>query len=205
MLHRHDVSAPTIGVLLAGQFLCGIPWDIFATIAPEYASEVLPQTLREYLTSYSNMCFIIGQLIAAGVQDGLVKVDNEWSYRAAFALQRMLPAFIFPTLQFMPESLWHLVGHNHHEEALKSLKRLQSKTAAIDPKETLDMIVHTNKLEEEIAARTSYFQYFRGTEARRTEIACVALAGQMLAGAPFAYNSTYLFQQIGLSTEQTYT
>jgi SP family general alpha glucoside:H+ symporter-like MFS transporter len=196
--------APTVGVLLAGQFLCGITWGIFATIAPAYASEVLPLSLRPYLTSYSNMCFIFGQLIAAGVQAGLVKVDNEWSYRAAFALQWIWPAFIFPILLFMPESPWHLVRYDHCEEALKSLKRLQSKTADIDPKETLDWIVKTNKLEKEIAEDTSYFQCFRGTEARRTEIACVAFAGQQLSGAAFAYNATYLFQQIGLSTEQTY-
>ena len=197
-------SAPTIGVLLAGQFLCGIPWGIFATIAPAYASEVLPLSLRPYLTSYSNMCFIIGQLIAAGVQDGLVKVDNEWSYRAAFALQWMWPAFFFPILLFMPESPWHLVRDDRKEEALKSLKRLQSKSAAIKPEETLAMIIHTNELEGGITAKTSYFECFKGIEARRTEIACVAFAGQMLAGAPFAYNATYLFQQIGLSTEQTY-
>jgi SP family general alpha glucoside:H+ symporter-like MFS transporter len=116
----------------------------------------------------------------------------------------MWPAFIFPIPLFMPESPWNLVRDDRKEEALKSLKRLQSKTAPIDPEETLDRIVHTNKLEEEIAARASYFQCFRGTEARRTEIACVAFAGQMLAGAPFAYSSTYFFQQVGLSKEQTY-
>lgn len=79
-------SAPNIGVLTAGEVLCGLPWGVFATVAPAYASEVLPLTLRIYLTSYTNMCFIIGQLIAAGVLDGLVTLDSEWSYRIPFAL-----------------------------------------------------------------------------------------------------------------------
>jgi hypothetical protein len=57
---------------------------VFATIAPAYASEVLPLSLRVYLTSYTNMCFIIGQLIAAGVLDGLVHITSEWSYRIPF-------------------------------------------------------------------------------------------------------------------------
>ncbi|KUJ23245.1 sugar transporter [Mollisia scopiformis] len=197
-------SAPTIGILCAGEFLCGIPWGIFATIAPSYASEVLPLSLRVYLTSYTNMCFIIGQLIAAGVLDGLVQIDNEWSYRAAFALQWFWPAFLFPALLFMPESPWHLVRTGRLDEAEKSLVRLQAKTASVSPKETLAMIIHTNDLEQELTVGTSYFDCFRGFELRRTEIACIAFAGQMFAGAPFAYNSTYFFQQIGFSTAQTY-
>ncbi|KAF8864909.1 sugar transporter [Acephala macrosclerotiorum] len=197
-------SAPTIGILCAGEFLCGIPWGIFATIAPSYASEVLPLSLRVYLTSYTNMCFIIGQLIAAGVLDGLVKIDNEWSYRAAFALQWFWPAFLFPALLFMPESPWHLVRKGRLDEAEKSLTRLQSKASQVSARSTLAMIVHTNDLEQELTVGTSYFDCFRGFELRRTEIACIAFAGQMFAGAPFAYNSTYFFQQIGFSTLATY-
>jgi len=47
--------APNIEVLLVGQLICGFPWGVFATIAPAYASEVLPLSLRVYLTSYTNM------------------------------------------------------------------------------------------------------------------------------------------------------
>jgi len=43
--------------------------------------------LRVYLTSYTNMCFIIGQLIAAGVLDGLVSNPTQWGYRIPFAIQ----------------------------------------------------------------------------------------------------------------------
>jgi SP family general alpha glucoside:H+ symporter-like MFS transporter len=47
--------APTIEVLTVGELLCGLPWGVFATIAPAYSSEVLPLSLRVYLTSYTNM------------------------------------------------------------------------------------------------------------------------------------------------------
>jgi SP family general alpha glucoside:H+ symporter-like MFS transporter len=86
--------APNIIVLMVGEFLCGLPWGIFASSAPAYASEVLPMALRVYLTSYTNMCFIIGQLIAAGVLAGLVNRPDEWAYRIPFALQWMWPAFV---------------------------------------------------------------------------------------------------------------
>lgn len=49
------VFAPNKIVLLFGEFLCGLPWGVFASSAPAYASEVLPLALRVYLTSYTNM------------------------------------------------------------------------------------------------------------------------------------------------------
>ncbi|KAK9358961.1 general substrate transporter [Lipomyces starkeyi] len=196
--------APNVGVLCAGELVCGLPMGVFASTAPAYASEVLPLSLRVYLTSYTNMCFIIGQLIAAGVLEGLVHLSSEWSYRIPFALQWFWPAFLFPVLLFAPESPWHLVRKGRLEEAAKSLARLQSKSANINPQQTLATIVHTNKLEEELAIGTSYWDCFKGFELRRTEIACITFAGQVFCGLNFAYNSTYFFQQVGLSTTQTY-
>lgn len=48
------VFAETPAVLLVGEFLCGIPWGVFHTVAPAYASEVCPVVLRGYLTSFIN-------------------------------------------------------------------------------------------------------------------------------------------------------
>jgi SP family general alpha glucoside:H+ symporter-like MFS transporter len=90
------------------------------------------------------------------------------------------------------------------EEAEASLRRLQKKSAPIDPKQTLAAIVYTNDLEQELATGTSYKDCFTGFELRRTEIACVAFLGQITSGISFAYNSTYFFQQVGLSTKKTY-
>jgi SP family general alpha glucoside:H+ symporter-like MFS transporter len=197
-------SAPNIIVLLVGQFLCGLPWGIFATTGPAYASEVLPLSLRVYFTSFTNMCFIIGQLIAAGVLSGLVHMTSEWVYRIPFAIQWVWPAILFPTLLFAPESPWHLVRKHRYEEAEAVLRRLQSPTSNIDTKQTLAIIVHTNKIEEDLAVGTSYKDCFVGPERRRTEIACLVFAGQVLSGSSSAYNSTYFFEQVGLDSDTTY-
>lgn len=197
-------SAPRIEILMVGEFLCGFPWGVFATTAPAYASEVLPMSLRVYLTSYTNMCFIIGQLISAGVLASLVGWDSEWAYRIPFAVQWAWPAFLFPILLFAPESPWHLVRKGRLEEAEKSLNRLKSKKAAINAKQTLATIIHTNNLEEELSVGTSYLDCFKGAERRRTEIACAVFAGQVLSGSTFAYNASYFFEQVGLPTKTTY-
>jgi len=51
------------------------------------------------------------------------------------------------------------------------------------------MLVHTVKIEAEIVSGTTYLDCFKGTDLRRTEIACITFAGQILSGSTFAYVS----------------
>ncbi|KAM0210698.1 hypothetical protein ACHAQD_010566 [Fusarium lateritium] len=198
--------APSLPVLVVGEILCGCPWGILATTAPAYASEVLPTSLRTYMTSYTNMCFIIGQLISAGVLKGLSTRTDEWGYKIPFALQWIWPVFLIPLIWMSPESPWYLVRMGRLEEAEESLRRLQSpKATNVDPRRTLSTIIYTNNLEQRLHVGTSYWDCFKGTELRRTEIACVVFAGQILCGICFAYNSSYFFSQVGLGTSTTYS
>lgn len=64
--------APSIQVLTAGQVLVGIPWGIFAIMWSAYSSEVCTLALRGYLTFFVNICWVIGQFVAAGVLQGLI-------------------------------------------------------------------------------------------------------------------------------------
>jgi MFS transporter, SP family, general alpha glucoside:H+ symporter len=52
--------------LLVGEILLGIPLGVFQTLTVSYASEVCPVVLRAYLTTYVNLCWVIGQFIASG-------------------------------------------------------------------------------------------------------------------------------------------
>jgi MFS transporter, SP family, general alpha glucoside:H+ symporter len=52
------------------------------------------------------------------------------------------------------------------------------------------MIIYTNELEQELSVGTSYKDCFKSFELRRTEIACIAFAGQVICGSQFAYSAT---------------
>jgi SP family general alpha glucoside:H+ symporter-like MFS transporter len=111
----------------------------------------------------------------------------------------------------MPESPWHLVRKGRYAEAEKVVGRLLSKKVqnspegrSIDTRRALALIIHTNKAEQELAIGTTYWDCFKGAELRRTEIACVCFAGQVLSGSQFAYNSTYFFQQVGIDPRTSY-
>lgn len=59
------IFTKSLPVLLVGEILIGIPWGVFPTTTTTYASEVCPVILRPYLTTYVNLCWVMGQLIAA--------------------------------------------------------------------------------------------------------------------------------------------
>lgn len=53
--------AKSIAVLCVGEVLLGIPFGIFAIMGSAYSSEVCPLALRGYLTSFVNICWVIGR------------------------------------------------------------------------------------------------------------------------------------------------
>lgn len=196
--------APNAAVLTTGQVLCGLSWGVFATIGPAYASEICPLAFRVYLTAYTNMCFAMGQFIAAGVMQSLVGRPDQWSYRIPFAVQWAWPVPLFFVAWCVPESPWWLVRHGRWEQAENSVRRLCSEKCPTTPKQIVAMMIHTDQLEQEIKTGSSYWDCFTSVDGRRTEIACVVFAGQILAGSQFAYNGTYFFEQAGMSTSDSY-
>lgn len=153
-----------------------IPWGVFATMAPAYASEVCPTVLRGYLTVYVNLTWAFGQLVGAGVQSALSSSTTEWAYRIPFAIQWVWPLPIALLAYCAPESPWYLIRTGNSEGALSSIKRLSPTKTECEHRAQLAMMQHTNQLEMDISAGTSYWDCFKGIDRRRTEIVCMVCA-----------------------------
>ncbi|GAW15178.1 hypothetical protein ANO14919_045870 [Xylariales sp. No.14919] len=194
----------SVQVLLVGQILCGLCWGVFATLAPAYASEVCPTNLRGYLTTYVNLCWAIGQLLAAGVLTACLTIDDEWGYRIPFAVQWAWPIPLMVVCYLAPESPWWLVRAERLEQAKRSLERLSGGKTDEQINNQIAMMVHTNKVEAEETVGASYIDCFKGVNLRRTEIVCVVFAGQILSGSSFAYTPTYFFTSAGLPTDSSF-
>ena len=197
--------APNVVVLTVSQFLCGIPWGAFQTLSVAYASEISPTCLRGYLTTYANICWLIGQILAAGVLRGLLGVPGDMSYKIAFAVQWAFPLPILAAALFAPESPRWLVRQGRLEDALKQQKRLMNKFEDEDSvQDRVAEMRYTNEQEKNMVAETSFWDCFKGTNFRRTEIASMTWATQNLCGSAFMGYSTYFYEQAGLATEQAF-
>ncbi|KAM0276012.1 hypothetical protein ACHAQH_007182 [Verticillium albo-atrum] len=193
--------------LLIGEILIGVPWGAFQTLTVTYASEVCPVHLRAYMTTYVNLCWVIGQFIASGVLRAMVDRDDEWGYKIPFALQWMWPVPLAIGIMCCPESPWWLIRNGRLEEAKGSILRLTSRDANPDfnADESVSMMVHTNELEKAVSEGTSYLDCFKGTNLRRTEIVCASWGVQTLCGSSFVGYSTYFYQQAGLAVEASFS
>lgn len=105
---------------------------------------------------------------------------------------------------FAPESPWFLVRQNRLEEAKKSLKRLSNPEHNINYDNAVALMVHTDKLEQEERAGATYWDALRGTNLRRTEIACMAFMSHITNGGALCYSGSFFFQQVGIEDHVAY-
>ena len=65
-------------------------------------------------------------------------------------------------------------------------------------------MVHTTELEKEEKLGTTFFDCFKGTNLRRTEIACGAFLSQITNGGALVYSPTYFLEQANISSNISY-
>ncbi|KAI1179862.1 sugar porter family MFS transporter [Nemania sp. FL0916] len=194
--------ARSLQALLVGELLGGLVLGCFVVIGPTYASEVCPMALRGFLTSFTNLCFVTGQLLGNGVTAGTQTLNTHWAYSIPFALQWFWVLIILPGIFFIPESPWWLVRKGRSEEARASLRRLASKK--VDVNATLAVIAETDRLELEMEAGSTYLDTIKGVNRRRTEIATGVYTTQVLSGIYLINYGTYFFQLAGVGDQAAF-
>ncbi|KAH9893693.1 general substrate transporter [Xylariomycetidae sp. FL2044] len=195
--------ARSLEVLLVGELLGGLVLGCFVVIGPTYASEVCPMALRGYMTSYTNLCFVTGQLLGNGVTAGTQSIGNHWAYSIPFALQWFWIIIILPGMFFIPESPWWLVRMGRTAEAKDALRRLSSRDVDVDA--NLAVIAETDRLELEMEAGSTFLDTIKGVNMRRTEISTGVYCTQVLSGIYLINYGTYFFQQAGLKDKDAFS
>ena len=135
-------------------------------------------------------------------------VEPHTNYRRIpFALQWVWPPLIMIGAIFAPESPWWLVRHNKLEEAEKAILKLTTRDSGIDfnAHDQVMMMKATNELEIAMSSGTQYWDCFRGTDLRRTEIASVAWLAQAFCGAALIGFAVQVYQRAGLSDDDAFS
>ncbi|OOQ86557.1 maltose permease [Penicillium brasilianum] len=197
------ITADSLTLLVVGQALEGVPWGLLISNSPAYASEIVPLSLRGACTATLQMSWSIGSIIVAAVTYGYNKRDDEWSWRVPLALQWIFPTPLMILLFLAPESPWWLIRRGRKAEALRSIERLgdgNSETAS----QSLAMMERTVQIEAQIGGSPSLLELFKGTDLRRTTITCLIYASQNFAGNLIANQSTFFFEQAGISPDKSF-
>ncbi|QEU59484.1 hypothetical protein KDRO_D00160 [Kluyveromyces lactis] len=203
--------ANSLTMIAIGQILSGIPWGSFQTLCVSYASEVCPLVLRYYLTTYINLCWLIGQVIAAGVLKACQEhlANDELGWRLPFALQWIWPVPLIVGIYLAPESPWWLVRKGRIDQAKRSVTRILTLPTSEKDKLTDIMITKmrmTVEKENRLASESSsYMDCFKGIDARRTRITCLTWVMQNLTGSALMGYSTYFYEKAGLDTSAAFT
>jgi SP family general alpha glucoside:H+ symporter-like MFS transporter len=118
------------------------------------------------------MCWGAGILLSAGVVRLTLTINSDWAWRLPFVLQWTWPIPLIIGAYFAPESPWNSVRRNKIEEARISLRRLRqsSPDREQEVEAALAYIRHTTQLERAETANATFWNCFRGTNLRRTEI-----------------------------------
>lgn len=156
--------------------------------------------MRGYLTAWVSMCWGSGSFLAAGVLRGSLGLPGNWAWRVPYMLQWAWPVPLFFVAFFAPESPWYLVRTEQYAAAEKALVRLASKNYYNETslKQQIMLMKHTNERQKVEAANASYFDCFRGTNLRRTEIACIAFLIQVMSGQGICSYATVFLRAAGM-------
>lgn len=130
--------------------------------------------------------------------------DEVKGYLLPWSLQWIWPVPLMIGMFLAPESPWWLVRKRRYAEAEAAVKRLQANDNVGIARKSVALMVHTNALELELASDASFAACFTGTDLRRTEIACVSYAGQMLCGCVLSWSTVFFFVQAGMSNKAAF-
>ncbi|KAJ5719366.1 Maltose permease MAL61 [Penicillium malachiteum] len=196
--------ATSIYMYMGAEILLGLPWGVFQTLSTTYAAEVCPNVLRPYLTMLVSLCWSVGYLLGTGVLRGFLNSSGEWAYRIPFALQWALPLPLAIGIYFAPESPWWLTRKGRTHDVRKVLHRLRSTDSSeADIEDTVAMMEHTVKIENEMKSSSTYWDLFKGVDLRRTEITVFVYLIQELC-APLVSYIVYFLEQAGLSSSVSF-
>jgi MFS transporter, SP family, general alpha glucoside:H+ symporter len=116
----------------------------------------------------------------------------------------VIPLFLI--VYFCPPSPWWMVKNGRIDDAERAVRRLTNPeyVSNEDVKNTVAMMVHTNELEKQVEAGTTYLQCFTGTNLRRTEIVMMTFAMQLLSGENLIGQGVQFLESAGMSTNTAF-
>jgi len=193
-----QVATTDFGVFTGGRVIAGLGVGILSTIVPMYQSETAPRWIRGAVVSGYQWAITIGLLCASLATNGTQNRADSGAWRIPVAIQFAWAIILCIFFLILPESPRWLVKKGNHEQASKSLARLNS-TDVDDPLVRSELSVIQTNLDIELTNSSgSYLDCFKFNDRRyflRSFTGIFIQAFQQLTGINFIfYFGTTFFQ-----------
>ncbi|KAK7756032.1 hypothetical protein SLS62_001975 [Diatrype stigma] len=195
-----QTAAQTLHYLYAGRALAGLGVAV-------YQSEISHPSIRGRVTALQQFMLGIGALVAGWVTYGCyTNLTTSAQWRIPLGIQNLPAVLLAALILLFPESPRWLVDHNRADEGLRNLAKLHSNGDVNDSwvRAEFASIQETLSFEHDQEAK-SYKELFVNKSAfRRLFLACALQASVQMTGvSAIQYFSVSIFEQIGISAEDT--
>jgi sugar porter (SP) family MFS transporter len=123
-----ETVAPGVFVLTIGRVITGVAVGFASTVAPLYAAEMAPSSLRGRFVSTYQLAITVGIFLAYLADDALTS-SGRW--RAMFALAVIPGVLLVVGFLCVPESVRWLLGKGKRPEAEAALTKLHGRSADV--------------------------------------------------------------------------
>lgn len=198
-----EFASTTIQVFLVGKTLNGLALGVIQSPTVSYVADITPLPMRGFSTNLCNVAFSIGPLVCFIINYSQSNNLTRWGYRSIFAAQWGFAAVSMIVLLFVPESPTYYVLQNKQEKAKKAYEKLLGDP--VSAMHQLAVLTDTVRKAEEVSSGATYIDCFRGTNLRRTLVACAPFIFCPFSGVYFTGNYTsYWFQLAGYDASMSF-
>lgn len=156
-----EITARTIGPLIAGKVIMGLGIGFLVAQGPAYLAEMSTPRLRGMTTIGVNFCICFGQWLSSGIIWGATArwtdVNDNTAWLVVFGLQYIFACLFLTLVWVLPESPVYLVQQERYEAARASAKRLFGSTYDSDRHVANIMVEVARENEAQADGKSEYF------------------------------------------------